>query len=42
MTALVDEERLEAAPHVRECKPPHIRPHTTSEITPWLRTTPSR
>ena len=36
--ALVDEERLEAAPHDAECVPPRIRPHTTSEITPWLRT----
>jgi len=38
MSALVDEQKLEAAPHDGECKPPRIKPHTTSEITPWLRT----
>ena len=38
MSALVDEQKLEAAPHDAECKPPRIKPHTTSEITPWLRT----
>jgi 2-oxoglutarate/2-oxoacid ferredoxin oxidoreductase subunit beta len=36
--ALVDEQRMEVPPEERECRPPHIRPHTTSEITRWLRT----
>ncbi|MFA4964907.1 MAG: thiamine pyrophosphate-dependent enzyme [Thermoleophilia bacterium] len=37
MSALVDEERLEAPPG-DECAPPRITPHTTTEIRPWLRT----
>jgi len=37
MTALVDEQRLESSPE-GDCATPKIKPHTTSEITPWLRT----
>ena len=36
MSALVDEQRLEAAP--ADCSAPRIKPHTTSEILPHLRT----
>ena len=37
MTAIVDEERLEVEPGA-DCVAPKIRPHTTSEITRWMRT----
>ena len=36
MSALVDEQRLEAAPE--DCAPPRIKPHTTAEIRRHLRT----
>ncbi len=38
MSALVDQHLLEAACKT-ECKAPRIKPHTTSEIATWLRTT---
>ena len=37
MTAIVDRELLEAA-CAHECVAPRIKPHTTSEIGSWLRT----
>jgi 2-oxoglutarate/2-oxoacid ferredoxin oxidoreductase subunit beta len=37
MSALVDEQRLEASPQ-GDCTAPRIKPHTTSEITRYLRT----
>jgi 2-oxoglutarate/2-oxoacid ferredoxin oxidoreductase subunit beta len=37
MTAIVDEEVLETEPGAA-CRPPRIKPHTTSQITSWLRT----